>query len=144
MTKMNRGKGSRRRLRGVVMAEAAIVMMLLCLVTLGALQYGWFFYCLHTVTNAARQGARVEATLDGEGRGTAALEAALPRSLYDAATTRGVTGPFTDTADDPNLVYVQGQVFIDGNSPAVHLFPIPAMPVPNCTATVKMAKEGAN
>lgn len=138
---MKRGKGSLQRFRGAVLAEAAIVMMVLCLVTLGALQYGWFFYCLHTATNAARQGARVESTLDGDGHGTAALQSALPSLLLDAATTKDVTGPFTDPTD-PNLVYVQGQVIIDGNSPAVRLLPIQFLPVPNCTATVKMAKEG--
>jgi Flp pilus assembly protein TadG len=131
-----------RRSRGVVLAEAAIVMMLLCLVTLGALQYGWFFYCLHTASNAARQGARV-ASVAGDpavtcAAGTTALQNALFTLLRTAATTKAVT-PVTD-AD--GRACVQGQVIIPSTSPAVRLLPIPALPVPNCAATVIMAKEG--
>ncbi len=132
---MKKGRGSRRRLRGAVLAEAAIVMMLLCLVTLGALQYGWFFYCLHTATNAARQGARVEATLDGEGLGTAALRAALFPQLLDHAEPKEAGPDLTD----PN--YVKGEVFVPAAD--VALLPISFLQVPDCNVTVRMAKERA-
>ena len=135
---MKRGNGSLRRFRGVVLAEAAIVMMVLCLVTLGALQYGWFFYCLHSVTNAARQGARVEATLGGAGHGSTALQtafqSALPAVLWGAATTS------ISLSGDGKAVI--SQVSIPAGS--VALMPITFLPVPACQATVVMAKEGAS
>jgi Flp pilus assembly protein TadG len=131
---MRRGKGSRERLRGIVMAEAAIVMMVLCLVTLGALQYGWFFYCLHTVTNAARQGARVASVLDGTlTDGTNALRAALAGLPVTAETSEVFS-------DDPNSV--RGEVLIHAAN--VALMPISFLPVPDCHARVTMAKEGAS
>ena len=134
--KRKRGKGQLQRFRGVALAEAAIVMTLLCMVTLGALQYGWFFYCLHTVTNAARQGARVEATLGGDGLGTPALQNALFPLLLNAATTK-------DAGPDPgDATRVRGEVFIPKDAPAVWLLPITFLPVPDCKATVIMAKEG--
>jgi Flp pilus assembly protein TadG len=131
-----------RRLRGVALAEAALVLMLLCMVTLGALQYGWFFYCLHTAANAARQGARVASVVGDSGitcdAGTTALQNALSTLLRTAATTKAVT-PVVD-ADGRNCV--QGQVIIPRTSSAVWLLPIGFLPVPDCTATVIMAKEG--
>jgi Flp pilus assembly protein TadG len=126
-----------RRLRGVALAEAAIVMMLLCLVTLGALQYGWFFYCLHTATNAARQGARVAAVFAGTtANGTDALQNCLFKLLRDAATTKAVT----DVTDASGRACVQGQVIVPAAN--VALMPITFLPVPDCRATVTMAKEG--
>ena len=133
-----RRKGRLQRFRGVALAEAALVMMVLCMVTLGALQYGWFFYCLQTVTNAARQGARVEATLDGAGQGTSALQNTLFPLLRDAATTKVVTA----TTDADGRACVQGQVIIPKESSAVRLLPLDFLPVPDCKATVVMAKEG--
>ena len=128
-----------RRLRGVVLAEAALVMILLCMVTLGAIQYGWFFYCLHTATNAARQGARVAAVLNGTpADGTAALQNALFPLLQAAATTSEVT----DTLDPSGRACVEGRVIIPKTSSAVRLLPISLLPVPDCRAIVIMAKEG--
>jgi Flp pilus assembly protein TadG len=136
MRKMKRGKGSRERLRGAMLAEAALVMMVLMLVTLGALQYGWFFYCLHSVTNAARQGARVESTLDGDGLGDTALldtlKKALPSELWGSATHSVSLAGQNVTA----------QVSIPAGT--VALMPITFLPVPDCRATVVMAKEGAS
>ena len=137
MRKMRRGKRSLQRLRGAVLAEAAIVMMLLCLVTLGALQYGWFFYCLHTATNAARQGARVASVLDGsETDGDNAIKAALGGDtglLYTKADIKKATVSGT---------IVTGQVRIPTNDiallPGLDWLPLPAY----CQNTVTMAKEG--
>jgi len=132
-----------RRSRGVALAEAAIVMMVLCLVTLGALQYGWFFYCLHTITNAARQGARVAAVLDGTtADGLATLKgllSSLPDNIEAAATATAVVTPTTDAQGHS---CVKGQVVIPAAS--VALMPISFLPVPDCRATVIMAKEGGS
>lgn len=123
----------------MVLAEAALVMTLLCVITLGALQYGWFFYCLHAATNAARQGARVAAVLDGTpADGTTSLQNALFPLLKAAATTSEVI----PTVDASGRACVEGRVIIPNTSSAVRLLPISLLPVPDCRATVIMAKEG--
>jgi Flp pilus assembly protein TadG len=133
------------RFRGAALAEAAIVMMVLCLVTLGALQYGWFFYCLHTATNAARQGARVQATLDAPaGSGTAALQALLPNILKNAATVKDVQATTVVGEDGHAVEAFRGEVLIPNSSTAVRLLPLAFLPVPDLHAAVTMAKEGAS
>lgn len=118
-------------------------MMVLCLVTLGALQYGWFFYCLHTITNAARQGARVAAVLDGTtADGTTTLVSMLPTLLQGWATTKEVTTCSVSMANGTFAAGVQGQVIIPAAS--VALMPISFLPVPDCRATVVLAKEGGS
>ncbi len=134
MRKMKRRNGRRQRLRGTALAEAAIVMMVLCMVTLGALQYGWFFYCLHTATNAARQGARVASVLDGTlAEGTTALQAGLAGLSMPIKTS--------EVTEDPTTHTVRGEVVIEAGN--VALMPIDFLPVPDCVARVTMAKEGA-
>lgn len=118
-------------------------MMVLCLVTLGALQYGWFFYCLHTITNAARQGARVAAVLDGTTTdGTTTLQSLLPALLQGWATTKDVIPCSVTMANGTTTAGVQGQVIIPAAS--VALMPISFLPVPDCRATVVLAKEGGS
>jgi hypothetical protein len=116
-------------------------MTVLCMVTLGALQYGWFFYCLHTATNAARQGARVACVLGGTKLdGDNAIKAALGGDqgmLYKAATVKGVT--FTNDLD--GRYCVMGEVVMPYTS-IVRLLPVDWLPVPDCRAKVTMAQEG--
>ena len=134
---MRRRKRRPRWRRGTTLVEASLVMTLLCMVTLGALQYGWFFYCQHTVTNAARQGARVAATLNGTfADGKAALDYALGPYLL------GLASPAPDVlpATVDGRAAVQGVVTIPAAS--VALMPISFLPVPDCRARVTMAKEG--
>ena len=42
----------------------AIVLPLLLMLTIGLLEYGWFFFNAHQVANAAQQGARVGTRAD--------------------------------------------------------------------------------
>lgn len=56
-----RNSRKNHRERGTTIVEAAIVLSLLMMVTIGAIEYGWMFVNLHRITNAARQGARVAA-----------------------------------------------------------------------------------
>jgi len=130
------------RRRGIALAEAALVILLLCLVTLGALQYGWFFYCQHTATNAARQCARVASVLGGTpAEGTTALRNSLFTSLRDAAVSDG-SAEVTPVTDAQGLACMQGLVIIPNTSGAARLMPIAFLPVPDCKATVVMAREG--
>jgi len=49
----------KRQMRGTTVVELAFILPFFLLLTLGALHYGWLFYHLHRVTNAARHAARV-------------------------------------------------------------------------------------
>jgi hypothetical protein len=52
--------GARRRASetGAAAVEFAIVVSLFLTIVMGMIDYGWFFFCEHIVTNAAREGAR--------------------------------------------------------------------------------------
>lgn len=51
--------GARRREdRGAAAVEFALVLPVLCLIVLGTIDWGWYFYLSQVVTNAAREGAR--------------------------------------------------------------------------------------
>jgi Flp pilus assembly protein TadG len=141
MREDNGDNGRRQLWRGVVLAEAAIVILVLSLVTLGALQYGWFFYCLHTATNAARQGARAASVLGGSAEdGTTALRNNLLPLLRTAA---GDNAMVTQITDATGRICMKGEVTIPNTSAAVRLLPIAFLPVPNLHAAITMAKEGA-
>lgn len=49
--------------RGAVAVEFALVLPLLLLLLLGMMDYGWYFFCRLSVTNAAREGARAGTTV---------------------------------------------------------------------------------
>ena len=51
-------KSRRGRRDGAALVEMAIVMPLLVLLTLGAIEYGWLFFRLSQINQAARQGVR--------------------------------------------------------------------------------------
>jgi Flp pilus assembly protein TadG len=127
-----------RRSRGVALAETAVVLVLLCMVTLGALQYGWFFYCLHTATNAARYGARLAVV---PGATDVAVEASIRQLLQK--TFKDASDAQVDVSF-PDASTVQASIFIsrDAKKPVVRLLPLSLWPVPDCKATVIMAKEG--
>lgn len=117
--------------RGAAMVEMAIVLVLLLMLTLGVIEYGWLFLTMQRITNAARQGARVAAPLgatdtDGEAAMTTLL-AGVPTAVPDVTTTgANVTATVTVTTS------------------AVRLVNWDALPVPaTLQATVTMAKEGA-
>lgn len=128
------------------MVEAAIVFPVLLLLTLGVIEYGWLFYNVQQITNAARQGARTAAVLDGTNvEGEGAIDVALTGTAIAAAPSfsRRVE-PSTVTAPDGTVITtVQATVSINTsdidfvNAPS--LFPVPA----TLRAVVKMAKEGS-
>ena len=56
---MARALGIRRRRRGIVAIEFALILPLLLLLVLGLMEVGWMILKSQQITNAARQGARV-------------------------------------------------------------------------------------
>lgn len=68
-----------RRTRGAAAIEFALVLPVLLFLVLGMVDYGWYFFCQLTVTNAAREGARAGTTVPGGdgGRATATTQSYL-------------------------------------------------------------------
>ena len=63
MAQASKGDGIvRRNQKGQGLTEAAIVVTLLMMLTLGAVDFGYSFVALHFLTQAASAGARVAAT----------------------------------------------------------------------------------
>jgi Flp pilus assembly protein TadG len=123
----------------VAIIEMAIVLLLLALLTFGAIEYGWLFYNLSQINNAARDGARYgvvpDVTTAGEitARVTSTLVAAgIPLS----AVTINVSNP------DPgvgNMVTVEVVVDYD----QLKIVGAPLLPTPaTLRSSVSMAKEG--
>jgi Flp pilus assembly protein TadG len=122
------------RRRGAALAETAIVLFVLILITLGAIEYGWLFYCAQRVTNAARQGARIESVLNAP---PGVAQATMLELVSDLSPD---PPPSVSTAD--GFVTASVRVPAKGN-PKVDLLRLAFLPVPeNLGAHVKMAKEG--
>lgn len=129
MARLRANKG-RQRYRGTALAEAAIVLMLLLLVTLGALQYGWAFYCLQRATNAARHGARAQAVVNPPD--VTETQAQMTAMISDLEPSCTVTAPDADGMVRATVVVSQAKV---------QLFP-GLLPVPELRPTVTMRREG--
>jgi Flp pilus assembly protein TadG len=69
--------GSKRPRRGAALVELAIVMPILCLLTLGLMEYGWVFMKISQINQAARHGVRIAVRPDATDADVAAAVAAL-------------------------------------------------------------------
>lgn len=63
--------------RGLATVETALVLTLVLTLTLGLLEYGWMFWKMTQIHNAARNGARVAARVDGTAGTASTAVAAL-------------------------------------------------------------------
>lgn len=132
---------SHSRARGVVLMEVAIVLMLLLLLTFGAMEYGWMFSKSGELANAAQQGARVGMRAHST---TAEVQAAV-NELMDRA---GLSGTGYSVAIDPADIslaetgdWITVTVSMPYNSVALTGFPL--LPVPaTLSETSVMAREG--
>jgi len=119
---------------GTTVVEAAIVLPVLLLLTLGAIEYGWLFLNVQWITNAARQGARIAAPAGATAQnGIDAIDALLTGLPVASRSVEVVAGNptvvvATVTMNSKDVVVV--------NAPA--LFPVPT----TLRARVTMAKEG--
>ena len=120
-----------RRQRGTTIVEAAIVLTLLMLVTLGAIEYGWMFVNLQRITNAARQGARVAAASGAtDSEGDEVIDALLGEDTW----TGGVM-------TDADALSTTATVVVDSEQVGL-LIGWDLLPMPDqLRAAVTMAKE---
>ena len=127
--------------RGAMAVEAALILPLLLMLTLGAIKYGWLFLKAQQITNATRHGARL---------------AILPDS-----TTEDVENAIIDILSDGNISINAGNITItpaDVSSSAIgdaievrvtiltadiDIMNVSLLPTfTNMGASVTMAKEG--
>lgn len=87
-------EGGRRRGKGAVAVEFALVLPILMALTLGAIDWGWWFYVDQIVTNASREGARSGSVVDPTAPSTDALSAAQTAAA-GYLTRLGLTGGTT-------------------------------------------------
>jgi Flp pilus assembly protein TadG len=87
------------RRRGGAVLEMAITGVLLCMITFGAVEGGWYFYCKNIMQGACREGVRAGIVPPSTGTGTAAVMAAIAKELNIAGlcSTTSYTGtnPYT-------------------------------------------------
>lgn len=125
------------------MAEAALVLVVLILVTLGAVEYGWLFLNAQQITNAARQGARVAILPDAgaEARAYAVIDTLLANmGLNDDSPTRTITyGAIPGDPEGRQEAIVRVSVSTD----KLRILKATFLPAPaTLGAMVTMAKEG--
>lgn len=123
------------------MIEIAIVLPLLVLMLFGAMEYGWLFFRMHQVTNAARIGAR---------------EAALPDSTNETVEARVLASMtawelqdsgYTLTLDPEEVAELESgtpiRVIVAVPYANIGLLNMALFPTPgSVNASASMAKEG--
>jgi Flp pilus assembly protein TadG len=154
---MDQAKRLRKSSRmGTTIVEAAFVLPLLLLLVLGGLEYGWLFFNVQQITNAARQGARVACLPDA----TDSQVQAVIAGILDRAKLQQY-GPTVEInmsdlvewpdPENPNQNIVRGAVTVRITIPTANLHIInmnafsptgEGLEPENIGATVTMAKEG--
>jgi Flp pilus assembly protein TadG len=97
MRRFSRLKMPRRSDRGVAAVEFALLLPILLVLTLGAIDWGYFLYVKQRVVNAAREGARAGTLVDpsSDNDPLAAAEAAAGAYLAGVGlTAQGVDADF--------------------------------------------------
>jgi len=128
---------ARRERRGAAVVEIALSLILLTLILLGVLEYGWLFVRYQQVRNGARHGARVGITVDAT---SAQVDAAINQLMSQA----GITS-FSATYPDPGLTVpgVPYTVSVSVTTADVDLTDFSLFPKPaTMVCDVTMRKEG--
>ncbi len=130
-------KSSKTRFKGTAVVEAAIVLPLLLLLTLGVIQYSWLFLKAQQITNAARSGARIGVVGGDIGATVDTLMAAagIDTSVYSV----GYTDPNSVSSGAPVTVTITWDATKIALINAPNLLPVPKMPL---LTSVTMAMEG--
>lgn len=134
-----------RRDEGLAVVETTIVLLLLLVLFLGIMEYGWFFYAMQIVSNAAREGAREAILPDATGASVDAVVGDfLERSgLAGADATVEVRADDASAVVEDVFVTVPVSVTVripygDASILNTGLFPMPS----ELRATATMTKEG--
>jgi Flp pilus assembly protein TadG len=130
--------------RGTTMVEAAFVLPILLILTLGTIEYGWLFLQAQQITNAARQGARLAILQDvTETEVRAEIDECLRRaSLDDDNPNIEIGVPVQIPGGPPGRMQITVRITVPTETlTIVHASPL--LPVPaHLGSTVTMAMEG--
>ncbi|HEY0715311.1 MAG TPA: TadE family protein [Polyangia bacterium] len=96
---MRRRSGERRVDRGVAAVEFALLLPILLGVTLGAIDWGYFFFVKQRVVNAAREGARAGAVIDPDD-GWAEAQTTAQEAAEAYLTSVGLTAQGVDVVQE--------------------------------------------
>lgn len=110
----------RRRTGGTAAIEFGLVLPVLLIVLVGIIDYGQIHFTRLTMTNAAREGARVGVTLPADQAQAAAIAAA--DAYLDRAGVEATVAATTPTDSDPTVTVT---ITIDPFSPLIGLVPTP-------------------
>ena len=128
----------RPRRRGAALVEMAIVMPILCLLTLGLMEYGWVFLKVSQINQAARQGVRVAVRPD-------ATDADVKAAIATMMTQAGIrSGDYTPTCSAIDVAVGQAvSVRVSVNYNKVTLTGTGLVPLPDkIQGYAVMSKEG--
>lgn len=127
--------------RGTSAVELAVTLLILMLITLGAVEYGWLFLKQEQVVNAARQAARIAATPDATNT-TVTAEITTLMSNYGLASS-GYTTTLTPSNIATATTGSTVSVGISLNYSKIGITHFTSLPLPSTlSATVAMEKEG--
>ncbi len=129
------------RHRGVILMEAAIVLLMLVFLTFGAMEYGWIFTKEGEIHNAVQQGARVGI----RAYATSADVTSAVQELMDRAHLSGSGYTITITPGDITTLdkgeYLTVEVSVPYSNIALTGFSL--IPVPTALhGAMTMAREG--
>lgn len=98
-----------RRYPGQGLVEFALVLPVFLLLTLGVVEMGWLLYNNHTLTNAAREGARY-AMVNGERSGNDSAPSEIHAIVTDHAD--GLPGSITTEVEPEDIGEPGSQVTV--------------------------------
>ena len=128
--------------KGLATVETAVIIMLLALMTFGAMEYGWMFVRMQQMSNVAREAARTAALPDmGTGDVQARVDSLMGSWGMDSFAYTTVIYPSSITTLNPGTpVTVTVTVPYDGGA---QLMGLPIIPLPaDLTSSATMATEG--
>jgi len=128
-----------RRNEGAVLVETVLIVLLLIVLLFGAVEYGWMFYCMHVINNAAQVGARTYSRTGAtQETASAATQQALQEGGLNATPTIELTEEDVEGPPQMRLVTVSVSV----NYADLSIVDLAMLPRPETLrASVTMAKD---
>jgi Flp pilus assembly protein TadG len=142
MKSWNRTIRRRKGGRATALVEMTLALLLLMLLTMGAVEYGWFFLKQQQITNAARQAARVASTIDATNTTVNAQITTLMSAYGMGSTGYTTTLTPTDVTTATRGQSVSVKIAVTYSKITVTNFSLLPLPT-TVSATVAMAKEGS-